>query len=173
VQIGSETDWTAIAAGHASSYGIRGGKLFAWGLNNNGQLGLGDIDNRSSPVQVGAATDWTVLAHEVAYNCMAIRNGALFGWGENFYGQLGLDDNVYRSSPVQVGSQTDWTMAAIGTNVSVGLRSGAYYVIGGFNEVGQFGDGSENNYRSSPVQLGSETNWLIAHIKFKSVFGIR
>ena len=32
--------------------------LWAFGSNSNGQLGLGDIVPRSSPVQVGSLTDW-------------------------------------------------------------------------------------------------------------------
>ena len=36
--------------------------LYAWGRNQNGQLGLGDVTNRSSPVQVGALTTWNKVA---------------------------------------------------------------------------------------------------------------
>ena len=32
--------------------------LWTWGRNNNGQLGLGNITNYSSPKQVGALTTW-------------------------------------------------------------------------------------------------------------------
>jgi len=37
-------------------------KLWSWGSNNWGQLGLGNTTNRSSPVQVGALTDWSKIA---------------------------------------------------------------------------------------------------------------
>ena len=32
------------------------GTLWAWGYNNDGQLGLGDTTNRSTPTQVGSAS---------------------------------------------------------------------------------------------------------------------
>ena len=36
--------------------------LWAWGLNDaRGQLGLGDIVDRSSPVQVGTLTTWSKI----------------------------------------------------------------------------------------------------------------
>jgi len=35
------------------------GSFWAFGLNNYGQLGLGDITDRSSPVQVGALTTFS------------------------------------------------------------------------------------------------------------------
>ena len=34
------------------------GKLYAWGRNNSGVLGLGDTTQKTSPVQVGTDTDW-------------------------------------------------------------------------------------------------------------------
>lgn len=36
--------------------------LWAWGSNGSGELGLGDTSNRSSPVQVGALTDWLTIS---------------------------------------------------------------------------------------------------------------
>ena len=32
--------------------------LFSWGYNANGRLGDGTTTNRSSPVQIGALTNW-------------------------------------------------------------------------------------------------------------------
>lgn len=69
VQVGSETDWFMLIAGGYSSFCLRGsggegpseGRLWAWGQNGYGQLGLGDTVDRSSPVQVGSAADWLFL----------------------------------------------------------------------------------------------------------------
>jgi len=65
VQVGSDTNWKFVAmAGDAVSasgwcIGVKtNGKLYGWGMNNYGQLGLGDKDNRSSPVQIGTLTNW-------------------------------------------------------------------------------------------------------------------
>jgi hypothetical protein len=57
--------WSKVAStgqmastGHAVM-GIRtDGTLWSWGYNDNGELGLNDKVRRSSPVQVGAATNW-------------------------------------------------------------------------------------------------------------------
>ena len=35
-----------------------GGKLYAWGFNGDGRLGLGNTTDYSSPVQVGTLTTW-------------------------------------------------------------------------------------------------------------------
>jgi len=64
-QIGTDTNWSKIAASGlgggalGSSYATKtNGTLWAWGGNSSGQLGLNDTIHRSSPVQVGVATDW-------------------------------------------------------------------------------------------------------------------
>jgi alpha-tubulin suppressor-like RCC1 family protein len=49
-RVGNDTDWVHIFAGRHDSFGIRGGKLFAWGENSHGQLGIGNIEIRLAPV---------------------------------------------------------------------------------------------------------------------------
>lgn len=46
----------------AASSGPTAGALFAWGYNLYGQSDNGDTTDRSSPVQIGAATDWFTVA---------------------------------------------------------------------------------------------------------------
>ena len=55
VRIGSASDWTAIAAGGSSSFALKAdGTLWAWGLNDCGQLGIGAADTtpHKTPVKV-------------------------------------------------------------------------------------------------------------------------
>ena len=35
--------------------------LWSWGVNSSGQLGQGNTTHRSSPVQVGALTNWSSI----------------------------------------------------------------------------------------------------------------
>jgi alpha-tubulin suppressor-like RCC1 family protein len=75
-------------------------------------LGLGNQTNYSSPVQVGAATDWSKVSGSL-YSTVAIKtSGTLWSWGYNGNGELGLGDRTNRSSPVQVGSGTNWAALA-------------------------------------------------------------
>ena len=57
-QVGTSRDWAAISPGGAASYHSlalkQDGSLWAWGLNNYGQLGLGDTADRHTPTRVGA-----------------------------------------------------------------------------------------------------------------------
>jgi alpha-tubulin suppressor-like RCC1 family protein len=115
-QVGTNTNWNLISIGN-SSYVLAtktDGTLWAWGRNTNGQLGLGDANSRSSPTQVGSATNWNqvgMVPHLVTSFAMATKtDGTLWTWGFNSNGQLGLNDTVSRSSPVQVGTDTGWSL---------------------------------------------------------------
>ena len=89
VQVGSDVTWAvpeSDSAAHRKGDGAGAravfiksdGTLWAWGQNDHGRLGDNSIINRSSPVQVGSATDWnSVILSNSAYglyiqNCSVI-----------------------------------------------------------------------------------------------------
>jgi len=118
-----------FSAGTARRFGwlfqlVGGGPgLYSWGYNANGQLGLGDILNRSSPVQIGTLTTWSVIAGG-GDNGFAIKtDGTLYAWGVNGSGRLGLGDTTTRSTPVQVGALTTWTLVNPGGGASYAIRT--------------------------------------------------
>jgi alpha-tubulin suppressor-like RCC1 family protein len=52
-----------MAAGRYHTAAIKtDGTLWAWGENGSGQLGINATTNRSSPVQVGALTNWSQVS---------------------------------------------------------------------------------------------------------------
>jgi alpha-tubulin suppressor-like RCC1 family protein len=111
VQVGSLSSWRQInggGTGNTFSAIKTDGSLWTWGLNDAGQLGLGDINSRSSPVQVGSLTNWASVSNGSRHVATQKTDGTLWTWGLNTVGQLGLGDVLSRSSPVQVGSLTNW-----------------------------------------------------------------
>jgi alpha-tubulin suppressor-like RCC1 family protein len=90
-QIGSDT-WREIIAGNDVSFGIKtNGTLWAWGLNDEGQLGLGNTTNQPFPVQIGTATDWAKIKTTPGfYPTMAIKNdGSVYIWSRDIAGTYG------------------------------------------------------------------------------------
>jgi hypothetical protein len=59
-QVGALTNWLQVSGGeYTHTAAIKtNGTLWTWGPNGNGQLGLGNTFNYSSPKQVGSLTDW-------------------------------------------------------------------------------------------------------------------
>ena len=155
VQVGALTCWKSVwasSAGYVSAGLTVDGKLFRWGTNANGQIGDGTTVDKSSPVQVGAGTDWkfTSTAHSIK------TDGTLWAWGSNTCGRLGDGTTVSKSSPVQIGADTDWKIA-----VATGGATGAIKTDGTLWTWGrgsELGDATTAN-RSSPVQVGTSTNW--------------
>jgi alpha-tubulin suppressor-like RCC1 family protein len=102
-QIGSLANITAIATGLEHSLALRSdGVVLAWGRNTAGQLGVGDLVDRASPVAIGGLTGVTAIAAG-GFHSFAIRNdGTVWAWGFNGNGELGLSNSTNRSTPTQV-----------------------------------------------------------------------
>jgi alpha-tubulin suppressor-like RCC1 family protein len=63
-QVGSDTNWAAIAPMGAGGRAIKTtGTLWAWGINTNGRIGDGSTTQRTSPVQVGSDSNWRFIPH--------------------------------------------------------------------------------------------------------------
>ena len=164
-QIGTDTNWKDVAAGSANTVAIKtDGTLWTWGGNTSGQLGslLATNTQRSSPVQVGALTDWSTCAANgsiVNSHCAAIKtDGTLWTWGVNSSGQLGIRLITSRSSPVQVGTLTTWKNVAVGDSHTMAIKTDGTLWGWGQNSSGQIGDDTTSG-KSSPVQVGTLTNW--------------
>ena len=163
-QLGTGTDWSKLPTNVGiTSIGAAiktNGTLWTWGRNIYGALGQSTNYSIpiSSPVQVGAATDWSQMSIGF-YNFMAIKtNGTLWGWGGNGGGALGLNDRVYRSSPVQVGALTNWSKVSIFSNHCAAIKNDGTLWTWGSGNAGKTGQ-NDRVYRSSPVQVGAAANW--------------
>lgn len=124
VQVGGLSNWSQVSGGAFHTVAVKtDGTLWSWGRNDiGGQLGLGDTDHRSSPVQVGGLSDWSKVAVG-SYHSLAIKtDGTLWAWGDNRFGHLGLGDITDSSSPVQIGSSTDWNSVVGGTYHTAALK---------------------------------------------------
>jgi hypothetical protein len=134
-------------------------KLFSWGQNANGQLGKNDQVNRSSPVQVGALTNWSDIKGGNVHTIAIKKDGTLWTWGGNGSGQLGQTPaGVSRSSPTQVGALTTWSKISSGNLHSLATKTDGTLWLWGSNNYGQLGQ-NDTAYRVSPVQVGVGTTW--------------
>jgi hypothetical protein len=151
IQIGSNV-WSKVSISSSTLAIKTNGTLHSWGRNNNnGQLGLNDRVNRSSPVQVGADTNWSEVFTSFTTNHLIKTNGTLWSLGSNNYGGIGDNTAISRSSPVQVGALTNWSFVSPSSRYVYALKTdGTLWAWGG--TVQQQGV-------SSPVQIGSGTGW--------------
>jgi uncharacterized protein YaiE (UPF0345 family) len=160
VQVGTDTDWASVAAGASHTVAQKSdGTLWAWGYNYSGQLGDGTTIDTSSPVQVGTDTDWASVAAGAWHTVAQKSDGTLWAWGSNDRRQLGDGTAIDTSSPVRVGTtDTDWASVAAGAWHTVAVASDGTLWAWGNNGYGQLGDGTTID-TSSPVQVGTDTDW--------------
>jgi alpha-tubulin suppressor-like RCC1 family protein len=78
------------------------GWVYAWGHNDQGQLGDGTTTDRSTPTRIPGLSDVTQLVAGTSHACVTTYDGAVLCWGANQNGQVGDGTFVNRTSPVTV-----------------------------------------------------------------------
>ena len=83
----------------------------------------------------------------------------LYSWGINSSGELGLGNTINRSSPNQIGASSTWSVIdGSWLDGCQAIKNDGTMWSWGYNGSYQLGLG-DNTSRSSPVQIGSDTNW--------------
>lgn len=139
------------------------GTLWTQGDNSEGQLGVGDIVDRSSPTQVGSLTNWSKVSSGYRSARAIKSDGTLWAWGYNGEGQLGTGTTTRRSSPVQIGSDTNWTHVQAGVRNTIAVKSDNTLWMTGLNDYGQLGIASISD-KTSFVQVGETAGSPVATI---------
>jgi hypothetical protein len=164
IQVGSLTNWkqvTPIGTGYGGFIAVKlDGTLWSCGYNDSGQLGNGTVNvYYSSPIQVGALTNWKQVVSNTNGFSAIKTDGTLWGCGRNILGQLGNGYAVNYSSPIQIGSLTNWKQLFTNTyNTLFAIKTDGTLWGWGENNFGQLGNGNAIGY-SSPIQVGALTNW--------------
>ncbi|XP_062982584.1 X-linked retinitis pigmentosa GTPase regulator isoform X6 [Elgaria multicarinata webbii] len=124
------------------------GNVYAAGGNSEGQLGLGDTEERSTFHLISFFTNQHKIKQLAAgsYTSAALtEDGQLFMWGDNSEGQIGLADeaNVCAPHQVDVGKPISW--------ISCGYYHSALITRDG--ELYTFGEPENGKLGLSPEQL--------------------
>jgi len=86
-----------------------------------------------------------------------------YATGRNIFGEMGLGDRTGKSSPVQIASTSGTIMQIESGDIFTGfVTTENKLFMMGFNSFGQLGQ-QNTTARSSPVQVGSLTNWAKTH----------
>jgi len=147
------------------SLGIRGsdGSAWAWGGNNIGQLGHGNIISYSSPVSVlGGISFKQVSSNDDTSIGLRGSDGTAWAWGDNSLGNLGNNTRTSYSSPVSVVGGISWKETVLGTDHTLGIRgSDGTGWAWGYNTLGQLGIDSDRSMLSvsSPVSITGSISW--------------
>jgi alpha-tubulin suppressor-like RCC1 family protein len=168
--VGHLSSIAAIAGGerHNAALDVNG-KVWTWGWNRFGMLGLGTTCSNpdapdcmgTTPAQVPSLTNVKAIAAR-GYHTLALKeNGTVWAWGYNDSGRLGDGTNLDRNEPVPVGGLTGHGgVLAIsgGGDVSAALMADHTLMAWGTNENGAVGNGVINpNGQWTPVAVSPST----------------
>jgi alpha-tubulin suppressor-like RCC1 family protein len=137
VNLGTGRTATALYVGAEHSCAVLdNGSVKCWGLNNHGQLGLGDMNDRGdAPGEMGDAlpavalgTGRTVKSMHLGstHSCAILDNNALKCWGDNSNAKLGVGDWADRGDgPGEMGDALP--AVALGTGRYATRVAGGYF----------------------------------------------
>eukprot|EP01105_Mastigella_eilhardi_P008575 TRINITY_DN2077_c0_g1_i2.p1 TRINITY_DN2077_c0_g1~~TRINITY_DN2077_c0_g1_i2.p1 ORF type:complete len:300 (+),score=43.68 TRINITY_DN2077_c0_g1_i2:978-1877(+) len=160
----------AVACGSCHTViAFASGEVFAWGRNNNGQLGLGDTTTRTEPTLIPVlqmAPHVLSLACGYDFSAALLESNDLLMWGGNVNGSCGIGDELRnvtlptkvhklatKKAAVKTVACGSWHTAAV-------LWNGELFTWGR-NECGQLGLGS-TLYRSTPKKVNLSGNFVVA-----------
>jgi alpha-tubulin suppressor-like RCC1 family protein len=99
-EVGTASTWRSISTRTFHSCGLLGSQLWCWGRNIEGQLGLGDLQLRQQPTQVGGA--YVEVSAGPFVTCAVTQSGHVECTGKNDVGELGTGDALRRSTFTEI-----------------------------------------------------------------------
>ncbi|KAL0210461.1 hypothetical protein RCL1_004897 [Eukaryota sp. TZLM3-RCL] len=139
------------AGGGHSLILLQTGELWVTGLNNHYQLGLGDLDDRLTPVLLPDYMFISVAAGAWS-NVGILTNGNVVVWGGNEYSQLGDGTTTSGSKPFVLNHLIDvYTFSMGWGHAFVACKDGSVFGWG-LNNFGQVGNGT-NIDEAFPVRI--------------------
>jgi len=159
-KLGGRTYWTCAVKSD--------GTVWAWGMNQGGQLGNGTLNPVSgpqvtSPIQVndsqagGHIHSALQVSCGYTYGVALATNGTVWTWGTGPNGELGNGTTGYSPSPVQVTGLSNVIAISSGWKHILAVKSDGTVWAWGKNFNGELGDGTTAN-RSNAVPVFNLTN---------------
>jgi len=161
----SASDWCSVSSGGGSEFKLAlktDGSLWSWGCNACGQLGIGNVLNRCSPVrEICSASNWCQAVAGGNRQAFGIKtDGSLWAWGYNQCGSLGLGNYSTRCSPGrEFCSANNWCFVASGLRTTAAIKTDGTLWTWGYGRYGILQNGSTSfTSRSNAIQTNDAGN---------------
>lgn len=151
----SSNSWDKISLGEKHAIALDdNGKLFSWGKNTQGQLGIGDVTNETEfigqPTLISSVSNtlFVDVSASAEVSFAITDQGKMYSWGDNDLGTLGVGDNTDKDKPTNVinNSNVTWekNLGGYRFQVAIGRNSNNQKIPYGwgyqkFGELGLLG----------------------------------
>gem|GEM_PF-5746899 len=113
-----------VSAGRNFSLAItRDGNAWSWGVNDYGQLGLGDTSKRTQPTLVSAVSPVRSVSAGGFHSVFVRTDGTVWSSGYNTSGQIGDGTTTLRLTPVPAIGLSGVTSAFTGESFTLAMRT--------------------------------------------------
>ena len=183
VSLGSGRTAKAVATGAAHTCALLDDdSVKCWGANDDGQLGLGDVDARGDQpgemgdslpaVSFGVASGVKVTAITAgdAHSCAMFSNGAVKCWGSGLSGRLGSGDEESRGDAagemgtslpfVDLGTGRTAKAISAGAAHTCAIRDTNDVVCWGVGAEGRLGTGARFEVGNEPAEMGDNLSGI-------------
>jgi alpha-tubulin suppressor-like RCC1 family protein/subtilisin family serine protease len=154
------------------------GKLYAWGYNASGQIGVMpgsqyDTLANMEPLPRQQSLDGVVAMAESSSSSYALKSdGTVWAWGNSYLLGNGGSSGDPHPSPVQVSSLAGVTAIAAGAGHAVALKSDGTVWTWGSNNAGQLGDGTNNDH-PTPMQVPGLSGVAAVASMFNTTYALK
>ena len=128
------------------------GRVWAWGENPSGQLGVGDTTVHAKWLAVPELDSVVAIAAGTGHSVALRNDGSVWTWGANDYGQAGDGSLWARYRPERVESLRDVVAVAAGARYTLALRQDGTVWVWGSNWTGA-APGVEEKTLFAPVEV--------------------
>jgi alpha-tubulin suppressor-like RCC1 family protein len=144
--------------------------LWGWGSNSSYQLGIENNGNNYtyySPELLSNFNDLKSFDGDYSHSAAIKKDGTLWTWGYS------------SDKPKQIGWDSTWDLVVCGGGsnpINFAIKKDGTLWSWGANYYGQLGLGSSSLYYpsvQSPLQIGSDTNWLNISVSGSSVYAVK
>jgi alpha-tubulin suppressor-like RCC1 family protein len=143
--------WRDVSVGASQSCGLRvDGRLYCWGTNASGQLGVADARGQcgrapksceASPRAVATTERFAQLSVGERHACAVTVAGELRCWGENIQFQTGVEATTYVFTPTLVLAGVRVLQVSAGSTHSCAVRADGVVLCWGEGRLGALGRG--------------------------------
>ncbi len=124
-------------------------RVYCWGNNEYGQLGIPVSGDRLTPVAVTGGLTFRRVSAGGFHTCGETSNSLVYCWGRNLEGQLGDGSTSGSSAPVKVVGGLKWAQLSAGRHHTCGKTPSSAGYCWGVNNFGQIGN--------EAIEVGSAT----------------
>jgi alpha-tubulin suppressor-like RCC1 family protein len=164
----------ATNGGHSCAV-VRSGEVYCWGVNDWGQLGLGDYDPRAVPTIVPGISNAVAVDVGGETACVLLDDETVRCWGRNEQGQVGTGYVGSKpNTPQVVSGLGEVAQVSVGRWMSCAIQTGGQAYCWGEDDKGELGNGdTTTSQQFTPVAVNNLDDAVAINAGYSHVCAVR